>query len=181
MKRRIFIALGISSELVSSILSWEENFAYKSKGTYSKIRWLKPENLHITLVPPWYEDDDGIEKVKALLTSVERQQFALNFHRVTYGPNPKRLRLVWLEGEAPRGLVDLMGNLHRILGKEMEKRHFLLHLTIGRFREDELSSFPVKEINDEFVFKEEADSLLLMESHLKRSGAEYSILYQVNL
>lgn len=180
MKHRIFIALGISQELVNAILGWEESFASLSIDTYSKIRWLKRENLHLTLVPPWYEDDSGIERVKGLLSSVEKERFVLDFSRVTYGPNPKRPRLVWLEGETPRGLVNFRGSLYEILGKEMEKRPFLLHLTIGRFRENEFSSFAVKEINDKFIFKEEATSLLLMESHLERGGAEYSVLHKIN-
>lgn len=180
MKHRIFIALGISDGLVSAISNWESSFASESKDTYSKIRWLKRENLHLTLVPPWYEDDGGIGRVKGLLSSVRKERFVLDFRRVTYGPNPKRPRLVWLEGETSRGLVNLRDSLCEILGKEIEKRPFLLHLTIGRFRENEFSSFAVKEINDKFIFKEEATSLLLMESHLERSGAEYSVLHKIN-
>jgi len=179
MKRRIFIALGISKELIGSILNWEENFAHKSKDTHSKIRWLKPNNLHITLVPPWYEDDSGIKKVEDLLDLVGRKKFTLEFYRINYGPNPKKQRLVWLEGEAPHRLIDFRDDLYVTLGKEREKG-FMLHLTIGRFRENEFSSFLVKEINDEFIFKEEVSSLLLMESHLGKSGAEYEVLYKID-
>lgn len=181
MKHRIFIALGTSDGLVNAIASWEASFASESEDTYSKIRWLRRENLHITLVPPWYEDESGVEKVKGLLDSIGKEKFSLEFRRVTYGPNSKRPRLIWLEGETSCGLVDLRDNLHGMLGKKQEKRPFLLHLTIGRFQENAFSSFPVKEIDDKFIFQEEANSLLLIESHLERNGAKYNVLHQIDL
>ena len=181
MKHRIFVALRISDEFKRAIADWGKTFESHAKAAYSHIRWIKPENLHVTLVPPWYEDEKGIQKVEELLNSTLRKEFILNFRRIAYGPDPKRPRLVWLEGGAPRGLTNLRDNLYGMLGKEQEKRPFLLHLTIGRFREEEFSSFPVKSIDEEFIFEERASTLLLMESHLGKGGAEYGVLHKIGL
>lgn len=181
MKHRIFVALGISEKLISVILNWEDIFASESHETYSKIRWLKPENLHITLIPPWYAEDEEIETIKKSLSGLVKKNLILNFNRITYGPNPKSSRLIWLEGEATRGLSNLRDEVSQLLDQPVERRPFLLHLTVARFKEGDFNSFKVKELNDKLVFEEMANKLLLMESHLERGGAEYSILHQIDL
>lgn len=56
MKHRLFIAITLSEELQKEILAWEVLW---QKRLDSRIRWLAGKNLHLTLVPPWYEENVG--------------------------------------------------------------------------------------------------------------------------
>lgn len=175
MKKRIFIALTISKELQGKILKWERR--------YRKLpaRWLNGKNLHITLIPPWYEED--VERVKKSLRHIRNkvQPFKIEFQKVSYGPDPRRPHLIWAEGKTPKKLLVLKRELERILRKKSEKRPFRLHLTLARFRPEDFRGFPIKKIDEKVLWKDAIDAVVLMESHLSRSGADYEVLERVSL
>ena len=60
--KRIFIGLPIAKTLAEEISKWQEG---QQK---LPVRWLAPKNLHLTLIPPWYETD--VERVAAQLVAV---------------------------------------------------------------------------------------------------------------
>lgn len=169
MKKRIFAALGISMELQEEILSFERAFSALP------VRWIEGKNLHITLVPPWYEED-----ADAALKKLERARnagaFNVYFRSVSYGPNQKFPRLIWAEGEAPGALIAIKREAHKALGIPEEKRPLLLHLTLARFRPEEFSSFKIKSLNEKVSWSDTISSVMLMESHLASSGADYKII-----
>lgn len=170
MKRRIFVALPISDALQEEIVRWEQRFQKLP------VRWLLGKNLHITLVPPWYEEN--VEGVIQKLSSVimEDKHCSLDFSRVAYGATSREPRLIWAEGGAPSQLLTLKERIESALGVEPERRSFKLHLTLARFRPETFSSFPLKELNESVAWHQSCDSFVLMESHLSRAGADYEIL-----
>lgn len=174
--KRIFIAIGASEELQRKIKTWREKSSLKGP------RWLEGKNLHITLIPPWYEDEAGLERIKKLLLDFEMpKSFEAHFQKITYGPDLKRPRLIWLEGEAPRELVELKNNLEKILDKRPEKRPLKLHLTIARFRPENFSSFSIKKLDEKINWREKISSVVLMESKLSSAGADYEIIFEKKL
>jgi len=183
IKKRIFIAITISEKVQKEILSWERKYLSSqpvfAKSTAGKIRWLTGKNLHITLIPPWYKSDikNQISKIK----NIQSQPFEIKFTKVTYGPDPKRPRLIWAEGDAPKELIQLKDKLERVLQKEPEKRPYKLHLTIARFRPETFLSFSIKEISEDVVWQDEVNSFVLMGSHLSREGADYEIIETFDL
>ncbi len=192
MSRRIFVAVGISKELQDEILSWEKKILSSrpsfARATEGRVRWLEGKNLHITLVPPWYEEN--IESVIRKLNAV-REEFParggpavgwdMEFNHVTYGPNEREPRLIWAEGQAPERLIDFKRKLTASLGQKEEKRPFRLHLTLARFRPERLSSFPIKELQERIEWRDKAKSFLLMESHLYKTGADYDVVKEFSL
>ncbi len=168
MKRRIFVAVGISKNLRDDVLSWEKSFSSLP------VRWLEGKNLHITLVPPWYEED--IESVVRKLDTVKGEQFDMEFSHVTYAPNEREPRLIWAEGQAPERLIDFNGKLTALLSQKEETHPFRLHLTLARFRSENFSSFPVKELNEKVFWRDKVNSFVLMESLLSPKGADYNVL-----
>lgn len=174
MKRRIFVALPISPSLQKAIARWQKGHAAWP------IRWAKPESLHITLIPPWWVEDP--RPVLSLLEgdTLKRchlfDEFALTFHRVTFGPDPKRPRLIWAEGDVPPELLQLKRRLEEALQQPSEKRAFKLHLTLARFRPDSFPNFPAKALDEKIDWQEEVKSLALLESHLSPAGATYEQL-----
>src|SRR3989344_4231801 len=172
-RRRIFVALPISKGLEEEVSRWREKYANLP------VRWLENGNLHITLVPPGYEAD--APSVISKLAGIKGASLGVLFRGVSYGPDPRRPRLIWAEGGAPREMLDLRIKIYETLGKVPEKRPFLTHLTLARFKEEDFFSFPVRHIEDIVSWKERFSSFVLMESHLKRSGAEYEVLAEFPL
>ena len=173
-KRRVFVAIGISSQLKEEIAYWQKKWNHLS------VRWIKPENMHVTLVPPWY-----VTKVNELINRLKSCKnivapFAITFREVMFGPNISRPRLIWASGDVPSEILILRSKLGKILQRKSEKRPFLTHLTIARFKEKDFTKYPVKTLHDKIFWKEKVRSFLLMESHLRRSGAEYETLYSLN-
>ena len=54
MKRRVFVAIPVPERVRLKIAAWQRAHAD------IPVRWTKPENLHITVIPPWYVNEDEI-------------------------------------------------------------------------------------------------------------------------
>lgn len=173
--KRVFVAIPISENTEREILKWAEDFQSLP------VRWLKGKNLHVTLIPPWYEGN--VEKIKNALQGTRRniEPFDMLFQKVTFGPNPREPRLIWAEGERPRELLELKINIERALGVSPERRPWRTHLTLARFRPEQFRSFPMKNLNERVRWKETVTSFVLMESHLEKTGAEYEVLSRFEL
>ncbi|MEK7192162.1 MAG: RNA 2',3'-cyclic phosphodiesterase [Patescibacteria group bacterium] len=172
IKKRVFVAIGLSQSLQSKILEWERKFRNLP------VRWLAGKNLHITLIPPWYAEEKEIEKIKKILNSIGGviKPFEIKFEKVAFGPAPRQPRLIWAEGAVPGELIKLKTRIEKMLGQKPEKRPFFLHLTLARFRPEDFKSFPRQILNEKVEWKEEAQSFVLMESRLSRLGADYEVL-----
>jgi len=174
LKRRIFVAILISPKLQKEIITWENQ--WQSASRKMPVRWLAEKNLHLTLIPPWYEDDiDQITKILKTFSG-KTVPYEIKFDKVTFGPDPSIPRLIWAEGKTPPEIINLKSQLEKILLKQPEKRPFLLHLTLARFRPEMFSIFPIKKLDESVSWNDNINSFALMESHLSPKGAEYSIL-----
>lgn len=178
MKRRVFIAIPIENEISRQI-----NLFRKKYLNNSNSRWIKKENLHITLIPPWYVEEIELTRLIKLIKLIKgkTKSFNVHFNKVTFGPDPKRPRLIWASGETPLVLIHLKKLLENLLEKEPEKRKFKLHLTIARFNQKDFEKFKNKDLNVEINWRSKVENIALFESKLKRSGAEYSVLTQIKL
>lgn len=174
MKTRIFIAIRATDDLKRTIARWVE----KNKKDYPLVRWLDPDNWHITLIPPWYEDEAGSAKVKLLLSSASGllDPFDLTFTDISFGPTKKEPRLIWASSEAPQAIIKLKEEIEKALNRPGEKRDFLLHLTIARFRPEKFEAFPTQDLNEAIDWPETASEFQLMRSDLHPDGARYTIL-----
>lgn len=172
MKQRIFIAVKTSPRLEKEVIRLQNK--YKNL----PVRWIAPKNLHITLIPPWYSDNisgviETIQNTCALSSPI-----GLSFHTVEFGPSKNAPRLIWASGQAPRELINLKRCLEKTLGIKEEKRSFLLHLTLARFRPESFSSFPIKSLSERVEWTDTISSFVLMESRLSRTGADYEVLHE---
>lgn len=173
--RRIFVAIAVSAATQKKAQEWESSYQNLP------VRWLAPKNLHVTLIPPWYEDN--VERVKSILRSAvgSAKPFTISFDRVEFGPNLRQPRLIWTHGSCPPEILALRMGIARVLDHELEKRPFTTHLTLARFRPEEFSNFPIKNISESVDWREEVGSFVLMESHLYPDGAEYEVLESIDL
>ena len=172
---RIFVALEISEKFQQEISAWENN------RQHLPARWIAPKNLHITLLPPWEENNIDLIKNKLKDIKMEFDSIDLGFNSISYGPNPREPRLIWASGQAPNNIILLKKKIEESLYIKSEPRKFLLHLTLARFNQYDFKNFKVKEINERVDWNDVIKSFVIMESRLLPGGADYVILDEFNL
>jgi 2'-5' RNA ligase len=170
MTHRIFIALPISDRLQKEIIQWESSLPDLS------VRYLKGRNLHVTLVPPWYTEN--LSELGALLKDQASKygRFNISFDTVSFGPNTYQPRLIWATGKASADIFDLRRKLAEAFGQSEGIKPFRTHLTLARFKPEAFSVFPVSRLDEKIDWKEEVDSIVIMESHQSEEGTDYEII-----
>jgi len=163
--------------------------SFREKYSELPARWVKPENLHITLAFLGYVKDEDIPKIIEITKNVasKHNPFSIKIVKITYGP-PKVSppRMIWAIGEKNESLWKLQENLKNALMEmkipqleEEEGRGFIPHITLARIRKLEFRQMEPEErpeIDEDVNFSFEVKSIEIMESHLKRGGAEYTLL-----
>ncbi len=107
-------------------------------GTDAAVRWVKAENLHVTLKFLGDVQDDEVQDVHRALSQVSCPPMSLSICGLGCFPPKGRPRVVWagLEGDVDR-LVALAGHIEQQvapLGYPPEQRGFRAHVTIGRVK-----------------------------------------------
>lgn len=172
--KRLFVALPVAGSLNSDALTWQADHVGWP------VNWLSGENLHITMVAPWFETDvDRVIKKLDEFAASPRHTFFIDFNKITFGPNRQSPRLIWAEGNPPRSLLKLKDEIEIALNRP-DPRFYRLHLTLARFKaEDFGSSLP--NLYDRVDWGSEIKSFVLIESILKPEGAEYKKIKEFSL
>lgn len=177
---RSFIALPLPQEVQSAIDEISRQLASQSQG----VKWVKPENIHLTLRFLGDTDPEKVPALSAGLDQIAAQQvpFCLRLGQCGAFPNLRRARVLWVgleeEGENLHRLRHAVEELAHSLGWEQETQEFKPHLTLGRVREggsisQEIPAIPPLEF--------QADKIEFIESCLKPEGPQYLTLHQVKL
>src|SRR5690606_1518019 len=95
-KIRAFIALKTPSLWDDRLKFLQQELAEKLAGA-GRFRWVKPEQLHITLRFLGPITSDQVEEAKAIVTRVASQfrPFALTSHGLGCFPRPAAPRVLW--------------------------------------------------------------------------------------
>ncbi len=180
IKKRLFIAINLPQNIRDKIAAEIERIRYDFA---QDIRFMEPVKWHITLVFLGYQKD---ELVNNILEAMEEcaanfQPPVIELSSITYGPLDKTPRMIWTNGslntskvlaELKNCLVDALSD--RGVNFKQEYRGFKTHITLARFQTTRKEKLPL--IDKKFDWHFTANSLDLMESRLKRSGAEYTRL-----
>lgn len=183
-KRRIFIAINLPVNIKNKLVH------YQTKWTDLPVRWTIKPNLHVTLLFIGHVGEDETYKICETVkqTVQNHQPFIINIQRIILGPPGKFPRMFWVEGEKSKELANLKNNLEKALlatnsgYNQKEVRAYRPHITLGRIKQNKwkkLDSPP--EINQEFKHNLLVETVEVMQSNLKRTGAEYSVLETARL
>jgi 2'-5' RNA ligase len=183
MKRRLFVAINLPREIKQKLETEVEKLKKLFMEAGFDIRFLLPENWHLTISFLGYQIEEDLNSIiEATQMTVKKfENPKIEFEKINYGPPDKPPRMIWLVGskETSQKLTLIKDFLEKELinrGVRLVRREYRLfnsHLTLAKF---ELSRKSLPPIEKSFSHKFEAKSLDLMESHLKRTGAEYEIL-----
>ena len=145
-------------------------------------RWVRAENLHVTLK---FLDEVAEDKLAAVQTALggirSPQAVTVQFRGLGFFPNARNPRVFWAGLEASSNLKTLAADIEGAMEKcgiARERRELSPHLTLARL-EGALPEALRKAIADNA--QREFGSLrtgefLLMQSKLKPAGAEYTTL-----
>lgn len=183
---RTFIAIEIPKTIISKIRELQEGI----KAYAFKIRWVRAENIHLTLKFLGDVEEVKINEIaKAVFKTVEGYSpISLQARGIGVFPGVKRPRVLWvgLTGQL-EALVRLQKTLDEnlmALGFSREERPFKGHLTMGRIKD----KVDVKKFGDALMafrsFESEtftAGQVILYKSELKPSGAVYTELASASM
>lgn len=163
---RVFIGIKASEELQTKILDWQE--AHKNLS----VRFVKPENLHITLLPPWYRANINhlVKYLNSFKTTLE--PFELEFNRILFAPK-NRPRLIWTEGIYSPPMKKLRNELEKHLKTRKERRQLIPHITIARFKTEAFASLKNSLDTEDIEWFMKVSKITLFESKLGPKGADY--------
>ncbi len=183
---RLFIALELSRRQKKEVGDFQKNV----KRHLENARWVKPDNIHLTLKFIGETEKGRVEAIKEVIDEVCSgfKPFSTRYGESGVFPSERKARVLWVGVKEGAGSVcDLAGKLEEemaCLGYKKEKRPFHPHLTVGRFRQTPPESSIKKFLSEgkSFVSSDGAiDKVLLFESNLTRSGAIYKPLYEKEL
>jgi len=176
MSKRSFIAINLPPELKVKIR--EIILKLKKINPDYAIKWVEPENLHLTL--HFFGDlnekqiaqvEEGIEEITKHIDS-----FKMKTGKFGCFPNEENPRVIFIELKDTKTIHNLVGQLEVMLqnlGYKVDTRPWQAHITLGRvknrikYRTNGIELEPT-------VF--DVKSIELMESQLTPAGSIYSVI-----
>ena len=183
---RLFIAINFPDAM--RLRLWNEAAPLRDAGY--PVKWVAPDNIHLTLKFLGEVDESRAGAIKDGLRHAvgDTKTFAVPVGQFGAFPSAKRPRILWVGCETPPVLELLADAVEREmsqLGFETEGRAFRPHITVGRVRREarlaELKGLDKGLQRMEFFEEPQIASVDLMRSHLGPKGPRYERLASVEL
>ena len=187
---RAFIAIELPPEVRNALGSLEAEL--KTSG--ADVKWVKPENIHLTLKFLGERDEKKIKETMRILDEVcaEKNSFSASVSSIGAFPNLDAPRVIWVGiGNGSAQIKEIACELEeRIskLGIPKEDREFSTHITLGRThsglkRKELTEKIKAIEINysSRKDLKFEVNKITLLKSTLTPGGPIYEALKTANL
>jgi RNA 2',3'-cyclic 3'-phosphodiesterase len=186
---RLFVALDLPQDVRTGLVDWQQTALADPA-----LRVVAPDALHVTLVFLGYQAEKDVKAIAKTAFAVEAEAEA---PAVELAPEPvgiprgKRPRLIALAANS-EGTVALQKQVEERLVEggfhEPEKRAFWPHVTVARVRPEAPRSRKPALITTqphplpEHMFRYfRPTRLVLFKSHLRRTGAEYEAMAELEL
>ena len=187
---RSFIAIEIPAGIQNAIA---ENTA-SIKHTLPKplIRWVTPQNVHLTLKFLGDETPANLKRLADTLIEVaaSHETFDVSVGGLGAFPTHKRARVIWIGLDAPPALAALQHAVDAAaaqLGYPKEERPFSPHLTIGRVSQN-ASASDLQHIRSALESTKvgilgtiRVQAIRIFKSNLQPGGSVYTLLYNLSM
>ena len=183
---RAFIAIELPKEIKEALAKLQELL----KKTGADVKWVEPQNIHLTLKFLGEINETQFDKIITALTETAQNFAPFDIRISSLGAFPKIIypRVIWVgvdKGDNESGKIASW--LEEKIGIPKETRDFSSHITIGRVRSPKNKADLIKDmenlkdyfgrINTEF----KVTKISLFKSSLSPKGPTYEILKEVNL
>jgi RNA 2',3'-cyclic 3'-phosphodiesterase len=180
----LFVALQIPDSIQNGYAALIDDLRrLDAKASPKKPKWVRPENLHVTLKFIGHIEPSKLESIRAALAKVHSpQEIRLHFRNIGFFPDAKRPRVIWGGMDASENLAPLAHTVDQqiaTLGFPAEERAFTPHLTLARLDPPRISP-ELQEVIEKHATRNfgvlHSSEFHLIESKLKPTGAEYTTL-----
>jgi 2'-5' RNA ligase len=185
---RLFAAVDLSAETREAMAAEQRRIKAALGPSGASLKWLRPDNAHLTLVFLGQVDD---ERVPALIADAGRNiispSFDISFSGIGLFPERGAPRVLWVGiSDGADALIALQRELAARIGIHsvaLEARRFHPHLTLARWS----SSRPSDRARIQAVaragilVRQSVGWVTLYESRLTPAGARYTALARANL
>src|SRR5262249_40138814 len=184
---RTFIAVDIGPQVRGRVVALQDELAEAG----ADVKWVEPENLHVTLLFLGEVADREIPDVCRAVADVCRGHagFAMSVEKFSCFGNPRRPRTLWVGvGTGAQELVAVHDAIEAALMKlgcyRREERSFTPHVTIGRVKSDRPNEALAAALAKKAGWKGgtvPVQEVLGMSSELRRDGPESTVLSRAPL
>jgi len=149
-----------------------------------RIKWVEPQNMHITLKFFGETEEDRINNICDVLNNVSADHTAFSFllKDIRIFGSLYKPRVIWfgIENNEPVKLfaTDLLRKLETI-GFENDRQNFVPHLTVGRIKvlvHKRSFQSKIDQFKDTFIQNVFVNKIYLFESTLTTSGPIYDVV-----
>jgi 2'-5' RNA ligase len=186
-RARLFVALDLPDDVRAGLVDWQ-----RTALSDPALRVVRPEALHMTLVFLGYQAEKDVKKIARTALRVDSQAPPVELGAEPIGvPGGQRPRLIALAANSDE-TIDLQKQVEERLVEagfyKPEKRPFWPHLTVARVRPEAPGSrkpalirTPPHSLPEHMFRFFRPTRLVLFKSHLRRTGAEYESLAELEL
>jgi 2'-5' RNA ligase len=184
---RLFVAIELPDEQKQALAGLQDSMRSAVTGHFRdvRVRWTRPESMHLTLKFLGATTPDRLEFVHNALASAVPESPAFNLSLANAGSfadrRPPQVIVAGVSGQT-KLLLELVERVETALaavGWPREKRDFRAHITLGRLPQD--ISNETRRAIAETAARIKLDSghtwpvdhISLMQSHLGREGTHY--------
>lgn len=183
--KRLFTAIKIHPSTGFIILFNEITSSLR----HENIKWVKPENMHLTLKFFGETDENQIPIIQKVLAeaAANARPFSLKIANTGVFGSRYDPKVLWFGIEKHDELVSLVQNIFIGLenaGWEPDRQNFVPHLTIGRIRklkDKPLFQNIISKYNSVEIQEENVSEINLYESILLREGPLYLNVFSAKL
>ena len=182
---RTFIALELPEQAKKKLSLLQQKFMEGTAG----VKWVKPDNIHLTLKFLGSTREDKAEEVSRVLEQAAQgvSPFVFDIAGIGAFPNTKNPKVLWAGLSADERLSAFQEGLETALaaiGFSREDRPFSPHLTFGRLKDGrarkELSGL-LEKLSNENIGRVEASHVIFFRRDLQPSGPVYSAIKDIEL
>lgn len=187
---RTFIAVELPAGIQKTIS--QSTAPLRNSLSKSLVRWVVPQNVHLTLKFLGDVSSTNLEQLVAALKveAAVHEMFTMSVVGLGAFPNPRRARVIWVGLKAPPALEAIQRGVEAAaerLGYAPEERPFSPHLTIGRVGQNVSASdlqcirtlLEATKVGMLGTFR--VDSVHIFKSDLQPGGSVYTHLYALPL
>ena len=135
---RLFIAIDLDAAARAAIAATQKRVAASLADSTSKVTWVAPDRIHLTLVFLGEVDEARVPAlVESIGRDVDRAPFEISLEKVGVFPPRGAPRVVWVgvaADERLQALHDVVAERVAAQAIALESRPFHPHLTLGRFK-----------------------------------------------
>ncbi|BAJ62901.1 RNA 2',3'-cyclic phosphodiesterase [Anaerolinea thermophila] len=186
---RAFIAIDLPEDLRHKLGEIMDSL---KKKTPRAVRWVPPQNIHLTLKFLGNVSPNNLNTLTQMLRQEALRHSPMQFSVGSLGafPSKQRPRVIWVGVHAPPALMDLQRCVDQetaVLGYPVEEREYSPHLTLGRVSQN-VTALELRQIADALFDTHVGDlgvvrvtEIRLYRSDLQPGGSVYTPLFTAPL